>query len=612
VAYSADQKQVYVTTTSGVRILDAATGNDVARIDEPNSNPIAISVFPRKVIAAEFTRLQIVFGNARGYFVKSWAEGGNLADTGRIIQTGTVAKGAKPADVAAVPLAVDPKGRSAIMTGPRDATGKNILWADVCGDYSKGSPGNRVMVGHTATVVSAAWAKEGTTAVTGDTNGRVIVWDARTMKEARRVELGGRVMAVAISNDGTHTAACVRGKQGGEVYVWQTAKPPGAMKPIHTQPGDFSSEPYASLAFSHDGKRLAGCAIDKKWLQVRPRALASGQVHVWDLAPEPKAQVPPLHLYTRQLAKGSSSGFIVQNNYTILTVAAKEGAIDLRDIRKGHIQARIVLGEFTIGAIKISSDRKWFAIEQRGKTTEVGVYAWPPIHKATIPSCNQLLDVASGGKIVAVVRDKQIEVWDTGAPKKLTAAPFKYTRIDAAQFSPDGKLLALSDRNDLVLWRWEDKTHERIALGRRVGSLTFTPDGKFLAEGPTPRDTIQVRDMQTRKAVQALASGTKRSMNVPRLAYTYGGRVLIGCDNIPATKEIAVPHRITLWDTANGSIAHQIAVPGLPHGIDVSPNGRYLAAMLAEGDGLKLSVWRLDGKKPEPEAVAPPPAAKPR
>ena len=37
------------------------------------------------------------------------------------------------------------------------------------------------------------------------------------MKETRRIELGGRVLAFAISGDGTHTAASVRGKQGGGV-----------------------------------------------------------------------------------------------------------------------------------------------------------------------------------------------------------------------------------------------------------------------------------------------------------------------------------------------------------------------------------------------------------
>ena len=270
--------------------------------------------------------------------------------------------------------------------------------------------------------------------------------------------------------------------------------------------------------------------------------------------------------------------------------------------------------------MKLSSDRKWLALEQHnvgdkapGETFEVGVYSWPPVLKATIPSCSQMLDVASGGTVVAVVRDKQIELWDTATTKKLKAAPFKSTRIDAAQFSPDGKLLALSDRNELVLWRWEDDKHERIDLGRRVGSLTFTPDGRFLAEGPTPGDNIQVRDMETRKVVQTLANGTQRSMNVPRMAYTQGGRVLIACDNSAAKKEITVPHRINLWDTASGSLAHQLALPaGLPASIDVTPNGRYLAVMLDDGDsGMKLRVWRLDGEKPVVDHATPPATAVP-
>jgi RNA polymerase sigma factor (sigma-70 family) len=617
VAYSADQKKVYATTTHGVCIFDAATGKSVARIDERDSNPIALGVFPNRD-----GRPQIVFGNARGYFVKSWADEGPPADTVGTIEVSTVAKGAKPADMAAVPLAVDPKGRSAIMTGLPDAKGKNVLWAHVCGDHAKDSPGNRVMVGHTAAVVAAAWAKEGSTAVTGDADGRVIVWDAKTMEESRRIELGGRVMAVAISDDGTHTAACVRGKQGAEVYVWETAKPDKAMRPIHTQPGEFGSEPYASLAFSRDGKQLAGCAIDKKWLQRDGKPLPSGQVHVWELVAEPKAQPAPRHAYTQQLPKGHSSSLVVIYNHLMFTAATKEGAIDFRDLRAGDLYARRVLGKFAIGGIKLSSDRKWLAIEQHPvaddkgggaptDTFDVAVYE-ATVHKATtIPSCSQLLDVATGGKVVAVVREKQVELWDAAAAKKLKTAPFQCARIDAAQFSPDGKLLALSDRNELVLWRWEENTHERISLGRRVGSLTFSPDGKFLAEGPAPGDSVQVRDVETRKVVQTLTNGTKRSMNVPRMAYAQGGRVLIACDNITPAKGVAVPHRITLWDTASGSIAHQIALPaGLPSGIDVSPNGRYLAAMLDDGDaGLKLSVWRLDGEKPVTEPGPRPPAS---
>jgi WD40 repeat protein len=229
----------------------------------------------------------------------------------------------------------------------------------------------------------------------------------------------------------------------------------------------------------------------------------------------------------------------------------------------------------------------------------------------TIPSCSRMLDVASGGKFVAVVREKTIELWDVATPKLLKAAPFKHTRIDAARFSPDGKLLAVSDRNELVLWRWGEDKHERIDLGRRVGSLAFSPDGKFLAEGPAPGEAIRIRDVETRAVVRELSGGAKRPMSVPRMAYTQGGRVLIACDDATPTKEAAVTPRITLWDTATGAVAHEIALPaGLPHNLAVSPNGRYLAATLGDGDsGMKLGVWRLDGELPATRPVPAPPAA---
>jgi RNA polymerase sigma factor (sigma-70 family) len=627
VAYSADQTRVYATSEHAVELLDAVTGKAVARIDEPGSSALVVRAFPDKVIDKDFTQVRIAFGDSRGYFVKSWAAG-KLADTIGTIQTSTGPKGSVPADPAAAPLAVDPKGRSAIMTGPVDATGevggqkgKNILWAYACGDHEKDSPGNRVMVGHAATVVSAAWAKEGSTAVTGDAAGRVILWDAKTMKEARRVEFGGRVLAVAISDDGTHTAACVRGKQGGEFYVWETAKPAAAMRPIHNQPGDFGGEPYASLTFSADGKHLAGCAIDRKWLPPLA-ARRHGQVHVWEFAPEPKAQQPPKLIYTQPLLKGESGGFVVLDNFTIFTSAGGEGAIDYRDVRDGNLQAQTVLGKFAIGAMKLSSDHKWLAMEQHPvvdpkpgspppATFDVGVWDIKTHQLHKIPSCEAMLDVASGGKVVAVGREKTIELWDVATEKLVKAAPFKHTRIDAARFSPDGKLLAISDRNHLVLWTWEDDKHEQIDLGRCVGSLEFSPDGKFLAEGPTPGGAIQIRDVQTRKVVQTLANGAKRSMNVPRLAYTQGGRVLVGCDNILLSKDVEVSHRITLWDTATGAVAHEIALPaGLPAGIDLSPNGRYLAAVVEGGDtGVWLNVWRLDGQMPVKMGGPTPPAA---
>ena len=495
VAFSADQKKVYATTEHGVRILDAASGKEEARIEVNDSNPTAIGVFPNKKIAENFIRSQIVFGNPRGYFVKSWAEG-KLADTIGTIETSTVAKGAKPADEAAVPLAVDPNGRSAIMTGPIDATGevggvkgKNVLWAYVCGDYEKGSPGNRVLVGHTATVVSAAWAKEGGTAVTGDAAGRVIVWDAKTMKEARRLELGGRVAALAISNDGMRTAAYVLRKQG-EVYVWETTKPIDTMKPIHTELGDFGGPTaFASLSFSPDGKQLAGCAIDKRWLS-NPGKLI-GKVRVWELSAEPKAQLPPKHVYIKQLPKGSSMNFVVLDNNSILMPAAEQGAVDFSRIEDGDIQARIVLGKFSIGGMKLSSDRKWLAMEQHAPTNhsgagvpagtfEVAVYE-STLQKgdATIPSCSQLLDIAAGGKVVAVVREKQIELWDHRDHEETEGGPVP----------------AHADRRGQLLTRWPVA---RPLRPQRAGPLAM---GGEHARANRPREARRLADVLARRQV---------------------------------------------------------------------------------------------------------------
>ena len=51
----------------------------------------------------------------------------------------------------------------------------------------------------------------------------------------------------------------------------------------------------------------------------------------------------------------------------------------------------------------------------------------------------------------------------------------------------------------------EPSALERIELGRTVGSLAFSPNGRLLAEGPTPGVDIQIRDLETRKLVQTLA-----------------------------------------------------------------------------------------------------------
>ncbi len=652
-AYSADHKSVYATTEHGVRILDAASGKEVARVEAKNSQPTALGVFPDKPISEGVTGSQLVFGNARGYFIKSWAQG-KLPDGIGTIETSTIHKDAKPSDEAAVPLAVDPKGRSAIMTGPVDSTGevagakgRNVLWAYVCGDYGAGSPGNRVMIGHTANVVCAAWAKEGSVAVTGDADGRVILWDANTMKEKERIELGGRVAALAISDDGMRVAAYALGSQG-EVVIWENdnsltenngkkenlktvedsendKKP--RLKTIHKEWGSFNNlTSHASLSFSPDGKRLAGCAIDKAWLSNLGRL--TGKVRTWTLDAAPQAQSPPKQIYSKSLAKGASTEFVLMDNQSIIRPASRTGAVDLRGKADGDILARIGLGSFAIGKLKRSYDRKWIAIEQHPLTNDRGIGIPPPfdvaIHQedlhashGKIPQCSQLIDISSRGQAVAVVRENRIELWDAANAKLLKNAPFRFTRIDAASFSPGGDLLALCDSNDLVLWHWEKNQEERIPLGQSVGSLAFSPNGNFLAEAFTSGEKIQLRDLKTRKIVRTLNSANKPSSPEFPLApmiYTQGGRVLIAGGTKRSENQKPSLQTIDLWDMENGTLVHQMEIAfGHLRNLDVFPNGSILLATIEDSEGVKLNGWSIDSTNPiRYGGDLRPPAASPR
>jgi RNA polymerase sigma factor (sigma-70 family) len=345
VAFTADGKSVLATFRDGVRLLDAETGKLGKALEELGARAdwrvLAVGVFPDRTIDSgmqKLTRHKIIFGTPLGYVVKEWVDS---AEPGTITVS-TVAKGKGPADPTAVPLAVDPAGTSAIITGPvhRD-TGKNVLWAYVAGNHDKDSPGNRLLDGHQATVVSAAWSKDGKTAVTGDAGGRVLVWDAKTMRERQRLEFGQRVAALAVTADGRQIAAAVVG-QRAEFYVWETAKAADKLRPLHVDAADYAGPIHAGLAFSPDGRRLAGTAYNAAWLNRLGRLV--GRVHVWERAGMPAVKADPVP-EDNPVPKAVKDEHLIQGNWRVTKVemggsprTTRPGANEQWVVAKGRIQ----------------------------------------------------------------------------------------------------------------------------------------------------------------------------------------------------------------------------------------------------------------------------------
>ncbi|MCI0701951.1 MAG: WD40 repeat domain-containing protein, partial [Planctomycetia bacterium] len=291
-----DGKTLAVTTKDGLQFLDAATGKASEKLEEKDSAPIAVAFFPDLLGTNVVTR-RVIFGDARGYTVKIRREETEEKPTVSTITSSTVPAGKKPADQYAVPLAVDPDGNRVVVTGPIDKdTSKNVLWAWAAGSKVE----NKLLEGHKEAVTSAAWSRDGRLILTGDAEGFVITWDATTFKEKSRMSFGGRIVAVAISPDGHHSAAAVvrlipgigQGAYAEELFVWGTTTPPKKPEPISKHQAGAPFTGVASLAFAPDSKSLVSSFCN--FTHLARLGELRGKVRVFALeAPKPPPQPEP-------------------------------------------------------------------------------------------------------------------------------------------------------------------------------------------------------------------------------------------------------------------------------------------------------------------------------
>lgn len=318
----------------------------------------------------------------------------------------------------------------------------------------------RLRLPHATSLGELAWAPDGAHLATGDDDGAVRIWDARSDRPTRELARHERrISALAYAPDGTRLA--VAGLT--DLRVWDPHT--GAL--VQRLPGH--GDIIADLRFV--GAELH--AVDLR-NSLRRWDVASGRV-LADL------EVPTIHSISLAIAPGATA--LALGGY---------GALELLDLPARSARFKLQMPRCDQHPEDLLCARwKSRRVEEFGH--EGGS---PSTYKEDSPHwfVQDLAFSADGALLLAGRADGVAALIDTATGKPLARLVIGDDHHAAVALTPDGATAALANRDgqislwDLATQRELPVTHEP---GQIVASLAFSPDARTLAAaGPGPGVTI--------------------------------------------------------------------------------------------------------------------------
>ena len=364
---------------------------------------------------------------------------------------------------------------------------------------SNGSP-FRSLSGHTDSVVSAAFSKDGKSLITGSRDNTARIWEVASGKSILLTGPTSAVLSVAFSPDGTKV---LTGSDTARLWSLTT----------ENQPQQTISAPagVTTFALSSDGKRILAGDVD-------------GNTGMWDLD---TGQL--LRDFPKSDADVKSLAFSPDGSMVAVPECCQQnkGILNLYDPATGELLNTFTMdsNEPYIGTLTFSSDSKMIFAAYFDSTARLWDIASGQVLRLYDGKDQETHGGAAYSSIANLVTLAEGSIWwDVAAEKELTLpAEMIPGRI---AFSDDGSLVAIIEHSRMVSV-WDVAT--RQLLNRFVGhndfvsSAAISPDNRLLLTGSSDK-TAMLWDIASGQLLRVFSG---HSAGVTSVAFLPDGQRII-------------------------------------------------------------------------------------
>jgi WD40 repeat protein len=337
-------------------------------------------------------------------------------------------------------------------------------------------------VGHTGWVVTVAFAPDGKTIASGSHDETLKLWDARTGKLLRTINVypnrkpTGSIMGAVVFAPDSRTVAV--GSRYAPIQQWDVAT--GAWRRLFH--GYVCGFRCSAVVFAPDGKTIAGGDGD------------AGTVKIWEVA---SGRV----VRTFEKPRDEKNPRFPHNAEHILF--SPDGSRLLADSGPGGL----------IQVWEVATNRELLRIETKADISSM----------ALSPDGRLLL---IGGLTNDAPRNARglIALFDAETGREVRRFPGQWSKVNGVAFAPDGKLIAsagyaLSDGdgfNVIKLWDAETGREVRELVGhtQAIHAIDFAPDGRTLVSG-SQDGSLKLWDVATGATLRSFPVMARKAATPP-------------------------------------------------------------------------------------------------